>query len=101
MVLAKTGFCYGGHPACWASSENADIACGVVCHPSMQLEKFAFGGDCDALLKSVRCPYLIMPAGNDLPNWGKDGDFGKAFLSSPCAGQMEFVNFPEMTHGWT
>merc|ERR1719343_1072546 len=61
--IAVFGFCYGGHPACWASSENDDILCGVVFHPSMQLEQFAFGGDFQKLIRSVQAPFFIAPAG--------------------------------------
>ena len=51
--IGVLGFCYGGHPACWASTVEPSVVCGVVLHPSMQLEGFAFGGDTAALLKSV------------------------------------------------
>jgi carboxymethylenebutenolidase len=99
--IGVLGFCYGGHPACWASSENADIACGAVLHPSMQLEAGAFGGKVEPLLESVRCPFLLAPAGNDLPMWSADGEFGQALSRSTCGAEHVFKPFPEMQHGWS
>ena len=99
--IGVMGFCYGGHPACYASSENDDVVAGVVCHPSMQLETFAFGGDVKALLASVRCPFLLAPAGNDLDSWGEDGDFCQAFKASAHGAAFEFKPFPDMSHGWS
>lgn len=96
------GFCYGGHPACWASQENPDlVTCGVVFHPSMQLETFAFGGDTAELLKKVNCPFLICPAGNDMENWGEDTAFGNALKSGPKGAECLWKNYPDMAHGWT
>ena len=85
--IGVMGFCYGGHPACWASTIDPSVVCGVVCHPSMQLEGFAFGGDTVALLKSVQCPFLLAPAGNDLPMWSDSGDFGEALKASAKGGE--------------
>jgi len=99
--IGVLGFCYGGHPACWASSEHADIAAGAIFHPSMQLEQFAYGGDVGALMKSVRCPFLISPAGNDVPTWAEDSPFLSALKSSACASACEFKLYPDMVHGWT
>ena len=50
------GFCYGGHVAAWASAEWPDfVACGVVCHPSLQLEQYAYGAaNWLDLVKSVK-----------------------------------------------
>lgn len=99
--IGVMGFCYGGHPSCWASAENTDVVAGVVLHPSMQLETFAFGGDCAALLKSVQCPFLLAPAGNDMPMWAEEGDFCQALKASTRGAELVVKPFPEMTHGWS
>lgn len=99
--IGVIGFCYGGHPACWASRESTDITCGVVFHPSMQLEMFAFGGDMKALIEGVQAPFLIAPAGNDLELFAEDTDFGKALKASAKGGECAWKPFPDMTHGWT
>jgi len=96
------GFCYGGHPACWASSENQDlISCGVVAHPSIQLETYAFGGNMAELVKSVKCPFLIAPAGNDLPLFAEEGEFGSALKASAKGAECVWKSYPDMSHGWT
>jgi dienelactone hydrolase len=100
-TIGVMGFCYGGHPCCWASAENEDVVAGVVLHPSMQLEQFAFGGDCAALLQSVKCPFFLGPAGNDLPTWGDGGDFVNALKASAKGADFVYSLYPEMTHGWS
>jgi len=96
------GFCYGGHPACWASSENPElITCGVVFHPSMQLEEFAFGGSLVGLMKSIKCPFLFAPAKGDLPMFAEKGPFGDAVKSSAKGGECVWKEFRDMEHGWT
>jgi len=99
--IGVMGFCYGGHPSCWASTIEPAVTCGVVCHPSMQLEGFAFGGDTAALLKSVKCPFLLAPAGNDLPMWSPQGDFSTALRASERGADCVFKEYPDMTHGWS
>ena len=99
--IGVMGFCYGGHPACWASTTDPSVVCGVVCHPSMQLEGFAFGGDTVALLKSVQCPFLLAPAGNDLPMWSDSGDFGEALKASAKGAECVWSTYADMSHGWS
>lgn len=67
----------------------------------MQLEGFAFGGDTAALLKSVKCPFLLAPAGNDLPMWSAQGDFSMALGASERGADCVFKEYPDMTHGWS
>jgi len=100
--IGMFGFCYGGHPACWASAENPElIACGVVFHPSMQLETFAFGGSMPELMKSIQCPFLFAPAGNDLPLFAEQGEFGDSVKASAKGAECVWRTFPDMVHGWT
>ena len=99
--IGVMGFCYGGHPCCWASSEHEDVLAGVVCHPSMQLEAFAFGGDCAALMRSVKCPFLLAPAGNDMATWGPEAPFVAALMESVKGAECVIKGYPEMSHGWS
>jgi dienelactone hydrolase len=102
VKIAVLGFCYGGHPASWASSENPDlIVCGAVFHPSMQLETYAFGGNMLDLMKGVKCPFLIAPAGGDLPMFAEDGEFGEALKSSAKGSACIWKVYEEMSHGWS
>ena len=67
------GCCWGGWAAFHASAMSADISCGVIFHPSCQLEGM-FGGDVGALCKSVQCPFYFMPANGDSPElYGSNG----------------------------
>ena len=95
------GFCYGGHPACYASATDADVKVGVVFHPSMQLETFAFGGDTAKLMAQVGCPFLICPAGDDFKFWAEDSDFSKALKTSKAGSACVWKPFPDMKHGWS
>ena len=100
--ICMLGFCYGGHPCFWASSKYPeDIVCGAVCHPSMQLEG-VFGGDFMGLITSVKAPFLILPAGNDLPMYDPAGsDFASALKASAKGDECAIKVYPEMKHGWT
>ncbi|KAL1515353.1 hypothetical protein AB1Y20_001983 [Prymnesium parvum] len=99
--IGVVGFCYGGHPACWLSATHAEIVCGAVLHPSMQLEEKLFGGSTEALLKSVKCPFFLAPAGNDLPLWAESGPLGAALKASSRGDECVFTEYPEMKHGWS
>ena len=100
--VGVVGFCYGGHPACWISNENPDvIAAGVILHPSVQLETNAWGGDTEALLSSVKCPFLLAPAGNDLPTWDPTGPFASALFRSARGSECAFDLYEKMSHGWS
>ena len=98
--IGVVGFCYGGHPACFASVTDPDVRCGAVFHPSMQLEG-AFGGDAASLMRQVRCPFLLAPAGNDLETWGFEAPLSEALRASAKGSACEWKAFPDMAHGWT
>lgn len=99
--IGVMGFCYGGHPACWAASEDPAIACGVVLHPSIMLETFAFGGKTEDLMQGVKCPFLLCPAGNDLDKFGEDRPYSAALKASAKGSECAWRPYPEMSHGWS
>jgi dienelactone hydrolase len=102
--IAVMGFCYGGHPACWASSEcsgmGPDVVAGVVFHPSMQLEQYAYGGDYLALVKSVQAPFCILTSSSDMDHFAEDGKFGEALRASGKGSECFYKLYKDMTHGW-
>ena len=60
------GFCWG----CWVNwkaSGTYNVSAAVNCHPSTRIEGALGGSELD-LAKSVKCPQLVQPAGNDPPN---------------------------------
>jgi len=101
-MIGVLGFCYGGHPACKLSAEHPEISCGVVLHPSIHLEEFAFGGKTASLLQSVQCPFMLCPAGNDLPLYDEEGELCKALLhGSKCGAECKIETYHDMKHGWS
>lgn len=90
------GFCWGVWAACHtAVAFPEDVIATGGAHPSLKLEGL-FGGDGD-VFQGVKCPVLVLPAGNDsaeeydLP----DGKFVKMF-----AGPTESVRFDGEVHGF-
>merc|ERR1719335_1598661 len=63
--VGMVGFCWGGWVIAQTSAMSDAVKCGVIPHPSIHLEENAFGGKNTDLASKVRCPLLIMPAGND------------------------------------
>jgi len=99
--IGVLGLCYGGHPACWMSVENPElVTCGVVAHPSIQLEN-VYGGNMIELVTKLNCPFLIAPAGNDLDKFGEDTDFGNALKATAKGSECVFKPYPDMNHGWS
>ena len=99
--IGVMGFCYGAHLCCWASATDPTVKAAVCCHPSAQLEG-AFGGDTVKLLESVKCPFLLAPAGNDLPMWAEESDFGQAIRRSDDGhNEITFIYYFEQKHGWS
>ena len=66
--IACIGICWGG----WAMAQitsDPEMASHFVCaaspHPSIHLENVVYGGETLNLMKSVKCPTLLMPAIGD------------------------------------
>jgi dienelactone hydrolase len=73
--IGLMGFCFGGWVICNIVRDHGDvISCAVIPHPSIGLEEKIYGGDCVALVDNVKCPVLLMPAGNDPPTYLPGGD---------------------------
>ena len=51
-----------------AGEMSENVVCGVVPHPSFQLEDAFYGGSAISVLANVKKPILLMPAGNDSDN---------------------------------
>uniref|UniRef100_A0A7S0T6C9 Dienelactone hydrolase domain-containing protein n=1 Tax=Erythrolobus madagascarensis TaxID=708628 RepID=A0A7S0T6C9_9RHOD len=97
---AKVGcvaFCWGVWAACKASSCGVEFACCVGCHPSTKLENFAFDRSEVEMMKLVKAPLCLMPAGDDPDVIKPGGEIADHLLS---AGDNQVVVFDEMRHGW-
>ena len=92
------GICYGA----WAgfkASESGEFACGVNPHPSIVLEKFAWGGDDEAMGKTAKCNMLILPTKQDPENL-KPGGTVLASLHANGFTDSQSVEFRDMDHGF-
>jgi dienelactone hydrolase len=92
------GFCWG----CWyifkATGLNDVFQCGVNCHPSLSILNF-YGEDILKVTEEVKCPQLLLPAGNDIPEVKPDGAVTK-ILKEKFGEKTKCVEFEKMVHGW-
>lgn len=97
-AFGAMGFCWGG----WAIAKTCQAGLVpwqaiVSPHPSLVVEKWIFGGDDIALMHSIPCPALFMPAGND-PAHLKPSS--AEFQGMPNK-ESKSIPFEDMAHGWT
>eukprot|EP00941_MAST-03F_sp_MAST-3F-sp1_P003855 g3855.t1 len=97
LNVASLGFCWGGWVVCHLSAAGK-ISAGASCHPSTRVAHLLYNEVELELVKSVRCPMLLCPAGNDPDNVKKGGEVVMAIRNS--GQKCETVEFPEMMHGW-
>mmetsp|Transcript_37843 Transcript_37843/g.70593 ORF Transcript_37843/g.70593 Transcript_37843/m.70593 type:complete len:280 (+) Transcript_37843:67-906(+) len=94
------GFCYGGYLAVKASASCA-FRGAVAFHPSLIIGKMQCSPHSQSdveLGKEVRCPQLMVPAGNDEGTVKPDGAFMKVVAESYPLSKS--VPYEAMAHGW-
>ncbi len=97
--IVMTGCCWGGLVLAWAAGEFQDtIKAGVIFHPSLSLEERIFGRNPAKVAEKIKCPILLMPAGNDPDIYRTGGDVLEALKSNNS--KSNFIDFPSMQHGW-
>jgi dienelactone hydrolase len=98
--LGVLGFCWGAYVVHHASADPA-FSCGAAAHPSTEKIAGLLGEKFDQVLDGVRCPQLLLPAGND---GGAMKPGGKAHVRLRAANGEEHgcrvQTFPKMKHGW-
>lgn len=94
--IGGVGFCYGGWALVHCSAAGGDLVACAVPHPSVHLEGM-HKGDPIALCGQAKCPFLMMPAGND-PDIYNPGT-GAAMQKLPAGSESK--PFPDMLHGWS
>jgi dienelactone hydrolase len=95
--LGLLGFCFGGMLASLTAADPAVKAL-VVCHPTLQLNKAAFGGPPpEEMVASLVCPIFFMPAGDDPATYMPGGETHTALARNPLS---KTEAYPEMKHGW-
>ena len=93
--IGTFGFCWGCYAVVRISS-NPVIKCGVSFHPSHPPIMEKIGENEEEIMKAIKCPQLMMPAGHDHKNV-KIGGLDQRVLGKDC----EIVEFPDMVHGWS
>jgi hypothetical protein len=66
--MACIGICWGGWAMAHLTSDPEmaiHFACAASPHPSVTLEETVYGGITSDLMKSIKCPTLLMPASGD------------------------------------
>ncbi len=98
--FAAIGFCWGAWVvAKYSAAENSPLMAGISFHPSWAVEQFFHGPGSGAQIAShIRCPQLVLTAGND-KEWLKPGGDVAAILKSKNI-PSTFREFPDMVHGW-
>ena len=98
--IAAVGLCWGVWAAAQMSAQGYPLIAIAGPHPSLHVEGFAFGRDTLDLVKAIKCPTLLLPAGNDPPEFQEDGEASN-YLREAFPNKSKVVAFPQMKHGWT
>jgi len=94
--IGTFGFCWGSVPVIHFSSFD-QIKCGVSFHPSHPPIFGMINEVEEDRLKAVKCPQLLLPAGNDSDTVKTDGLAQKVIGKDKC----DVIEFPDMVHGWS
>lgn len=94
--VGGVGFCWGVWALFHCSADGGALDCISGPHPSVHLEGM-HKGDPVALAGQVKCPCLMMPAGND-PDLYNPGT-GAVMQKLPAGSESK--PFPDMLHGWS
>lgn len=98
-TIGVVGCCWGGWAAFHTSAICADVVCGVIFHPSCQLEGM-FGGKVEELCERVQCPMYFLPATGDAPElYGLEGSL-TTILKRKFGDKAKTKLFADMSHGW-
>ena len=95
--VGSIGFCWGAWANTKASAAGMNIGAIVGPHPSVKLEEFAFKRSQAELLGAVKCPVMLMLAGNDDERLKDGNELGSIVMAREGSSVVEF---PEMSHGW-
>jgi len=91
------GYCFGAYVVCKCSS-YLGFSAGVSFHPSPQvcrMQPRGYRQTLEELASAVRCPVLLLPAGNDPDNLKEGGEFVN-WLPSGSGSHT----YPDMKHGY-
>ncbi len=89
------GFCYGVY-ICFHLSESGKFNAGVGFHPT--LDKFPESAQ--QLAEIVKCPFYLIPGGNDPAVIREGGDVEKILKSKPFGDKVHIQSWADVNHGW-
>lgn len=98
--MAALGFCWGA----WAAFKGCTsglFSAGVGFHPSLAVSKLQchpHNIDDETLARSLKCPILMLPAGNDDHTLKPGGEF--ATVAAEVQPLCRSIEYKEMKHGW-
>ena len=90
------GFCWGAFAIGKSTLAGIPWEVAVSPHPPFKVEKVAFNGDDVALMQSIKCPLLLLPADNDLDYTKPDSP---EFQVMKERGGKSIL-YKDMSHGW-
>jgi len=96
--FGSIGFCWGAWVVFHASASEKFYA-GVSAHPSVRVAGMLGENELE-LTKAIKCPQLLMPAGNDPENVKKGGDHIVELKKKSFGDKCEVVEFSDQNHGW-
>ena len=98
--VAMSGYCFGGWVCVKTHVDFGDkVAAITIPHPSITLEDRVYGGSSLELCSKVKCPILLLPAGNDPDVYRPGGELYETFKTNNTASEVS-LDFTNMTHGW-
>eukprot|EP00949_MAST-11_sp_MAST-11-sp1_P000376 g376.t1 len=95
--IAAVGFCWGAWVV-FKLSTTGKISAGASCHPSIKVGKILFDEEENDIASKVKCPQLLLPAGNDPDNLKDGGEL--VGIVRGLGVDCETTEYPEMLHGW-
>lgn len=97
---ACIGFCFGGYIVSHLVG-TGKFFCGASPHPSLGVICNLTGENIPDIVKSWKCPVMMLPGGND-PAECKPGGLVEKIVQEEKTMEEEcvFKEFPEMKHGW-
>lgn len=95
--FAAVGFCWGSY-VIFKLSATGKISAGASCHPSTRIGPLLFEEAEEDLARAVKCPQLLLPAGNDPENLKEGGELVNIVRGKGL--QCVTTEYPDMVHGW-
>ena len=98
VKIAYAGYCFGGYVS-FLGCQDENISCGVGVHSALRIFNSHCSNEATAA-SAVKCPQMLLQAGNDPENTKPGGEVHKVLLSLPVGPECVVREFPDVSHGW-